>query len=205
VAQTVTVAKGDQRITFTSTPPSPAQVGGTYGVTATGGSSGKPVTFGVSTSPVCSVAGSAVSFLKAGSCIITADQAGNDDYSAAPQVTQTVNVSAPTRDLTLDITTRPGLLFGVLGTIVDVQVVGLDPGAHATLEMKAQHAIAFGPAGCHGNGDDNHASCDVTSTPTTFSFLAVTLQHDASLEFDVTSEDSTDSDPGNNEKTVSLN
>jgi hypothetical protein len=150
------------------------------------------------------VSGSTVSFLKAGACTVTANQAGNDDYNAAPQATQTVTVSAPQRDLTMNITTRPGLLFGIFGTIVDVQVVGLDPGAHATLEMKAHHAIALSPAGCDPNGDDNHADCDVTSTPTTFSFLALTLQHDASLEFEVTSKDSIDSNPDDNVKSVQL-
>jgi hypothetical protein len=104
----------------------------------------------------------------------------------------------------MNITTRPGLLFGIFGTIVDVQVVGLDPGAHATLEMKAHHAIALSPATCDANGSDNHADCDVTSTPTTFSFLAIVLQHDADLQFEVSSEDSTDSNPNNNEQTVPL-
>src|SRR5439155_1743304 len=44
--QSFTVGKGTQTITFTSTAPSAAVVGGaTYTVTATGGASGNPVTF----------------------------------------------------------------------------------------------------------------------------------------------------------------
>ena len=41
---------GTQSITFTSTPPSPALVGGTYPVTASGGASGNPVTFSIDSS-----------------------------------------------------------------------------------------------------------------------------------------------------------
>ena len=42
-----------QAISFTSTPPSPAVVGGTYTPAATGGGSGNPVTFSIdSASPM---------------------------------------------------------------------------------------------------------------------------------------------------------
>ena len=92
-AQGVTVGKAAQAITFTSTPPASPTVGGTYTVTATGGASGNPVTFGSSTPNVCTVAGSTVSFMIGGSCTVTANQTGNANYLAAGQVTQTSTVS----------------------------------------------------------------------------------------------------------------
>ena len=204
VTQTVAVAKGDQTISFTSTPPSPALVNGTYAVAATGGPSGKQVTFGSATPNVCSVAGSTVKFLAAGSCSLTANQVGNDDYNAAPQATQSVTISVPHRDLTMNITQRPGFLFGIFGTLVDVQVLGLDPGAHATLQMSTHHLLAFSPGSCDANDANTHSECTVTSTPTTFTFLAFSLGSDPSLEFEVRSNDSVDSNPGNNKQTVDL-
>jgi len=47
---------------------------------------------------VCSVSGAngtTVSYLAAGSCVIDANQAGNANYQAAPQVPRTITVSNP--------------------------------------------------------------------------------------------------------------
>jgi hypothetical protein len=97
VQQTVTVAQGSQTITFTSTAPSNAAVGGaTYTVTATGGGSGNPVTFSSATSGVCTVSGSTVSFVGAGTCTINANQASNANYNAAPQMQQSFAVAGDT-------------------------------------------------------------------------------------------------------------
>jgi hypothetical protein len=92
--QSVTVSKTAQTLTFTSTAPSPAARLSTYQATATGGGSGNPVTFGTSTPAVCTVSTTgATTFDHAGSCVITANQAGNADYAAAAQVAQPVTVS----------------------------------------------------------------------------------------------------------------
>jgi hypothetical protein len=105
VQQSVTVKTlvQPQAITFTSTAPSGATVGSTYKVTATGGGSGKPVTFsidGSSTSGACSLSGSTVSFKAAGTCVVDANQAGNASFSAAPQVQQSFMIGAATVVLT---------------------------------------------------------------------------------------------------------
>jgi alpha-tubulin suppressor-like RCC1 family protein len=81
-----------QSITFASTPPAPALVGGTYEMSANGGGSGNPVLFSSLTPSVCTTTGSIASLVSVGSCTIAADQAGNDDYDPAPQVTQTFSV-----------------------------------------------------------------------------------------------------------------
>ena len=96
VVRTVTASKAPQTISFTSTAPSNAQVGGTYPVAATGGASGNVVTFTVdaASAPICSISGSQVRFTAAGACTINANQLGNANYADATQVQQTVRVAA---------------------------------------------------------------------------------------------------------------
>ena len=93
--QTITVSgtKIAQSITFTSVPRSEVE----YNVTATGGSSGNPVTFSIdpsSTNSACSISGTLVTFRQPGNCVIDANQAGNAKYQAAPQAQQTITVKA---------------------------------------------------------------------------------------------------------------
>ena len=90
------VVLGTQSITFTSTPPNPAVVGGTYPVTASGGASGNPVTFSIDSSAhgSCSISGATVTLVAVGTCVIDANQAGNASYEAATQVQQSFAVSA---------------------------------------------------------------------------------------------------------------
>lgn len=96
VTQNMTVGMGSQTITFGAAPT--VVVGGTGTVSATGGASGNPVTFTSTTTGVCTVSGtngSTVTGVAVGTCIIAANQLGNANYNAAPQVTQNVTVSPP--------------------------------------------------------------------------------------------------------------
>ena len=95
VQQSFAVAKGAQTISFTSTAPAAATVGGAiYSVSATA-TSGLAVSFTIdaTASGVCSIAGTTVSFLAAGTCVIDANQAGNANYNAAPQAQQSFAVA----------------------------------------------------------------------------------------------------------------
>ena len=87
------VVQQPQSITFTSSPPNGAILGGTYSVSATGGGSGNAVTFTSLAPAVCSVGGNVVSLDAGGTCVIAADQAGSAAYFAAPQVTQSFYVN----------------------------------------------------------------------------------------------------------------
>lgn len=69
-------------------------VGGTGTITATGGSSGNPILFTSETPSICSITGSTVRALAEGVCIIAANQAGDSNYNAAPQVTQSFGVTS---------------------------------------------------------------------------------------------------------------
>ena len=74
-------------------------VGGTGTVSATGGASGNAVTFTSTTPTVCTVSGTncnTITGVAAGTCTIAADQAGNANYVAAAQVTQSITVSQDT-------------------------------------------------------------------------------------------------------------
>jgi hypothetical protein len=89
--QTLTIGKAPQTISFTSTPSANPVFGGNYKVAASGGGSGNPVVLSIdssSTSGACSIASTTVSFTGVGSCVIDANQAGNNNYNAAPRVQQ---------------------------------------------------------------------------------------------------------------------
>src|SRR5579864_3252388 len=97
VQQSFPVGLTSQSISFTSTPPAGAVVGDpSYTVSATA-SSGLAVTFTAapSSAGVCTVSGTSVSLVGAGTCTIDANQAGNGSYQAAAQVQQTFVISTP--------------------------------------------------------------------------------------------------------------
>src|SRR5665213_2644897 len=88
---TVSVSR-PQSIAFTSPVPTNALVSNTSTVAASG-ASGNPVVFASATSPVCTVSGTTVSYVAAGTCQLYADQPGTADYLASPWVTQTFTVT----------------------------------------------------------------------------------------------------------------
>jgi parallel beta-helix repeat protein len=79
--------------------PGTGAAGGSATLTATGGGSGNPIVFSVdpsSGSGVCAVSGangSTVTYLAAGTCVIDANQAAGNGFSAAAQVVQSVSVA----------------------------------------------------------------------------------------------------------------
>lgn len=95
---TLTISKASQAISWT--PPTTGTAGNSTTLSATGGGSGNPVVFTVDTSSgpgVCSVSGingTTLTYNAAGSCVVDANEAGNTNYSAAPQVQATVTVAA---------------------------------------------------------------------------------------------------------------
>jgi hypothetical protein len=83
VARSFKIGKAPQAITFT--PPDGTAMGLPVTLSASA-SSGLPVTYRTDSSSVCTVSGSTVTPTEPGSCTITASQAGNDTYAAAPDV-----------------------------------------------------------------------------------------------------------------------
>ena len=109
LVQYVTVNQGSQIIAFPA-PPTPIAYAAnqTFSVAATGGASGNPVVFSSSTNPVCTVSGSVVGIVKAGTCTIAASQAGNAQYNAATAVGQTVVINKANQTIAFDpLPSRP--------------------------------------------------------------------------------------------------
>ena len=130
--QSFPVGTGSQTITFTSTAPVGATVGGaTYTATATA-TSGLPVTLTIdpSASAVCSISGSTVSFIGIGTCVIDANQAGDANYNAAPQVQQSFPVGKGSQTITFTSTAPVGATVGgATYTVTATAIVGSAGGA----------------------------------------------------------------------------
>lgn len=109
----ISVIKAAQSITFGTAPG--LNVGGTGMVSASGGGSGQPVTFSSLTTSICTVVGDTVSALKVGTCIIAADQAGDDAYEAAGQMTQNITVGKGAQSIVFG--PEPSLNVGGTGTV----------------------------------------------------------------------------------------
>jgi len=95
---TVTVTQAPQSITFTS-PATPVTFGVAPIALSASASSGLGVSFSVLSGP-SSVSGNILTITGAGTVVMAANQPGNIDYSAAPQVTQVVVVNKATPTLT---------------------------------------------------------------------------------------------------------
>jgi hypothetical protein len=105
-------ARLGQSITFTSAPAS-AVVGGSYSLEASA-SSGLSVSFSDApgSAGVCTVSGTTVAFVGTGTCTIRANQAGNETYLPAPQVTQSFVVTPAAQTISFTSTPPSGAFVG---------------------------------------------------------------------------------------------
>ena len=87
----VSATKASQTITFTTAAPASAEYGSSFTVAATA-SSGLAVSF--TSAGACSNVGAIYTMTaSSGTCSVLADQAGNSNYSAAPEASETVNAT----------------------------------------------------------------------------------------------------------------
>lgn len=149
----VTIAQVSQVLTITSTAPTAAEVGDTYQVTATS-SRGLAPAYGIAagSSGVCTVSGSTVTMVGAGTCEVEVSQAGNVNVFAATPVTQSFTVTAaqaadPVIDLQLDLEVGTE----VSGAPVQVQGTGLKPFSTVIVEMHSD-PIVLGTFTTDANG-----------------------------------------------------
>jgi hypothetical protein len=150
------VRMGSQSITFTPLA-TKGSIGDQLTLKATA-DSGLPVAIDLeptSTAGACSLTGTSLTLTGVGTCAVTASQAGNDDYSAAQPVTQSIAVSrvATTPVLTFDqdtpvfgqdvtaSVTVAGSVAGSVQFLVDDRPVGfpvaLDPEGTASVTLPA--------------------------------------------------------------------
>ncbi|GLC23682.1 MBG domain-containing protein [Roseisolibacter agri] len=142
---TLTVGKADQTITFG------ALAGKSFGdaaftVSATA-SSGLAVSFSVGSTDKCTISGSTVTITGAGSCTVTASQAGNTNYNAAASVPQSFSIAKKAATISLSAlnatydgtakaavaTTDPAGLAGVAITYDGVTTVPTAAGSYAVV------------------------------------------------------------------------
>ena len=143
---TLVIAKAAQTINFAAL--SEKTFGDApFSVSATGGGSGNAVTFSSTTPTTCSVSGSTVTLEAAGSCTIAADQAGNANYEAAAQVTQSFTIAKGAATLALSdlshtydgtpksatVTTTPSGLTGVSVTYDGSATAPTNAGSYAVV------------------------------------------------------------------------
>jgi formylglycine-generating enzyme required for sulfatase activity len=95
---TLVIDKAAQAITFAAIPNQLAT--DTVALSATGGGSGNPVTFAVTSGPA-TITNGVLSFTTSGEVTITANQAGNTNYENATPVSHTFTVSKATATVTL--------------------------------------------------------------------------------------------------------
>jgi hypothetical protein len=111
VSLSFSIGVDSQTVTFPQPASQAALTSEALTATAT---SGLPVTYSSSTQPVCTVSGSTVSLLTAGTCTLTATQSGNSTYSAA-SATASFTVNLATQTITFPAPT-PGQTFTVSAT-----------------------------------------------------------------------------------------
>ncbi len=93
------LSRTSQTISFTQPAPASATYNSSFTVAATGGASGNPVTF--TSSGVCSNSGATYTMTSgAGTCSVIANQAGLGNYSAAPQIIETVTATPVAQSIT---------------------------------------------------------------------------------------------------------
>lgn len=105
----VTSEKLNQTIAFGAVPS--ITLGGSGNISATA-TSGLAVSFHSTTPTICTVNGSTVTGVKAGTCIIAANQAGDSKYNAAPEVTQSFAITQEKLTQTITISIDPDILIG---------------------------------------------------------------------------------------------
>jgi hypothetical protein len=99
VTETVSATKANQAITVTTHAPASAVFNSSFTVAATGGGSPNPVTF--TSAGGCSNLGATFTMTSgSGACPVKYDQAGDANYNAASQVTETVNATKANQAIT---------------------------------------------------------------------------------------------------------
>lgn len=162
ITSSATTTKGSQTITFTSTAPTSARLGGFYTPTATA-SSGLPVTLTIDATArsVCSIFGSTVVFTASGTCTVDADQPGNANFDAAPQAQQSFTVGKASQTTrftsTAPTTARVGGTYTATATASSGLPVTLtiDATATAVCSISASTVTFTAPGTCQVNANQS--------------------------------------------------
>jgi Carboxypeptidase regulatory-like domain/Bacterial Ig-like domain (group 3) len=172
-SSSLTVSKANQAILITTHAPATAAVDDQFTVAATGGGSGNAIVYG--SSGGCTNTGADYTITGTGTCTVTYDQAGNTNYNAAPQLTDSVNSSKANQ--TIHVSTHAPA-SAVYGTDFTVAATGGNSGNPVTYGSSggctstgAHFTMTSGSTDCTvtydqaGNANYN-AATEVTETVT---------------------------------------
>ncbi|MDE3009771.1 MAG: hypothetical protein KGI67_02680 [Pseudomonadota bacterium] len=123
VTQNFSITSGPAAQTITFSPPSTALVIGATATLSGTASSQLPVSYASTTTGVCTVNGAVVTGVMAGTCSITASQAGNSSYQAATPVTQSFAIGLDPQTITFNTPAAPNV--GSTGTLTATATSGL--------------------------------------------------------------------------------
>jgi hypothetical protein len=116
VTQSVNATQLSQTITFTTNAPASAVYNSNFTVAATGGASGNPVTF--TSAGSCSNSSATYTMTSGtGACSVIANQAGNSNYAAATQVTQSVNAKQASQSISFSTNAPASAAYGTSFTV----------------------------------------------------------------------------------------
>ena len=120
-----TVNKANQTITVTPHALSSAAYNTSFTAAATGGGSGNPVTY--SSAGGCTNVGAEFTMTSGtGTCTVKYDQAGNDNYDAAPQVTETVTAQKAGQTITVNTHSPANAAYNGSFNVTATAAPGLD-------------------------------------------------------------------------------
>jgi hypothetical protein len=171
-APTLTVNKADQAISF-------AALGNkTFGdpaftASATGGASGNPVTFGATGNCTSSgTNGATITITGAGSCTVTANQAGNTNYNAAAPVPRTFSIAKASQSISITTPAPGSRVFGQSFTVAATASSGLPvsfDSAGGCSNVGATFTMTSGTTNCtvkydQAGNDDYEAAPQLTET-----------------------------------------
>jgi hypothetical protein len=139
VTQTVVVNPTPQTITFN--PTTPAQYTTTpITLTATGGASGNPVTFTVTSGPG-TISGNQLTLSGTGTVVVAANQAGSANFAAAPQVSASIVVNPASQTITFTAPASP--------VVFNTNPITLT--AMSTSNLPVTFSVVSGPATLNGS------------------------------------------------------
>ncbi len=160
VSLPVTIAKASQTITFGAQAAQTYSSGGTFAISPLAtASSSLTVTYSSQTSSVCTVSNSTVTIVSAGTCTLAADQAGNGNYLAASEATQSVTIGAATSGTALTSSAATAV-FGQSVTLT-ATVTGQTPTGSVTFNDGT--TVLCSTVSVSGGGNSPTATCSTSA------------------------------------------
>ena len=200
VAQVLTVSKASQTITFTSLP---IKIYGDsdFDPSATAGS-GLPLSYSSNNTTVATFVGGKIHIAGAGTAVIKASQAGNTNYLAAPDVTQTLTVNKVPLIATADYKNKTYLDANPVFTVTYTGFLGTEdksvldvPAVATTTALQTSNAGTY-PITPSGGSDNNYSFSytngvlTVNKANQTITFNAVAPVTYGSADFNLTATSS---------------